>query len=160
MAKKQAPMKDFFKYNSITTPDFTHAAFCLAAEIMVVRHAAENGDELPPYFWRKDIPCDNKYKLEYNNNIQCMRKLMKDVPAHFVIQCVTYARQIKHSNYGYITTTVKNKWEKWNNNMASRISNIVKEQAVRDVAIEEMMIMASADVKYEETKGKKRKAVL
>ena len=66
---------------------------------------------------------------------------MKSVPPHFVIQCVTYAKQISYTNYAYITATVKNKWEKWNDNMAKRLNNIIKAQAVREVALEEMLIM-------------------
>jgi len=158
--KKVAAKQDFFRYNSISTPDFKHPAYCIAAEIITVRHATEDGVDLPPYFWRTDIPCDAKYKKEYSEGVKCMRHLMKDVPAHFIIQCIIYTKQINYANYGYIKTVIKNKWERWNNNMVRRVNNIIKAQAVREVAVEEMLELASSTGEYEETKGRKRKVKL
>ena len=159
MEKKKFEKDTFFKYNSITTPDFCHSGSCLAAEIMVVRHACENGDTLVPYFWRKESLCKEMYKKEYAENIKCMRKMTKSVPIHFVIQCVTYAKKINYSNYGYIVATIAGKWEKWNNNMSDRINNIIREQASRNVAIEELLVFSS-DVNYKygdiKTEGRKK----
>ena len=163
MAKFKGGFKDSFQYSSITTEDFAHADFCLAAEILTVRHATECGTTLPPYFWRKSIECPEKYKKEYSDNIECMRKLMKSVPPHFVIQCVTYTKQLKYADYGYITAVVKNKWETWNKRLKDRITGIVQEQARRDAISEEQSIFAAESGNIDEIKikgGRKRKVMM
>jgi len=166
MAKKKGVaggFKEFFQYSSITTPDATHASYCLAAEILTVRHASECGTSLPPYFWRKDVECNEKYKQQYTKNIECMRKLMKHVPPHFVIQCVTYTRQIKYSDYGYITAVIKNKWETWNKRLATRITGIIQEQVRKDAISEEQTIFAAENADVAEVTiaaGRKKKVRL
>lgn len=130
--------KDSFKYSSITTPDFEHPSFCFGAEILTYRQALEDGYELPEFFWRKATECPDKYKQAFNGNVECMRKLMKVVPPHFVIQCATYSKNIKYANYGYITATVKNRWKVWNERVGDRLKGLLKQQIFKNAVSEEI----------------------
>ena len=161
MAKKK--FGEYFKYASLTTPNFTHADFAFAAEVLTQRKAISDGYELPSFFWRKDTNCQQKYKDLYLENIECARKLMKSVPHHFVIQCFIYTRYLENANYGVIVNTVKKRWETWNNNLRNRVDNLLRQQKYNVAAAEEMKIFIGSTEESDDAKtvgGRKREVRL
>lgn len=149
---------DNFKYESLTTKGFFHAGFCFAAEIMTYRLAGYDKYKLPEYFWRKNVECDEKYKKHYSECIELCRKLMKSAPEHFVIQCLTYTNNLNMSNYGYVTAVIKNKWERWQERAATRISGMIDQQSRKNAISEEIQLFAE-EITEEEIKvksGRKR----
>lgn len=136
-------------YPSLTTPDFFHGRpEFFAAELLVYRHAVSNGEKLPPYFWRKASECSENYKKEYKDSIECIRKILKmGYQAHFVIQCIFYAKTIQYCNYGYIIATIQKRWDTWKKNVAKRFINQVDEMVKsRDI----MFDISNATKQYEE----------
>jgi len=160
MAKKRADNIKPENYSSLTTPDFKHRNYqAFGAEILSVRRAMGEGIILPEYFWRESADCPRKYKTQYGVDCECVRKLMKTYPPHFVIQVLFYSKMEK-TDYAFLTFLVQKRWKSWNENIAQRLQNRINvvrtaKQTIDEIAeqvtpdeIENLMPIRPTRVKY------------